>query len=600
MQSPNFISEHTLKVLYGDNKALPNLSGELSLEAWLNPIPLSFRKHWQKVGTTDLAELTPIETGSYRFFYDKDQFNPFVLSANTVRAVDLLNICQELKDQYIELESRIINKDIEQKLAEQLNEIALEELSSQRPKTVGLLHAKTILLEQKTGTTNSYQLTVEELFTEELDPSLLVLQRKKLETEKEQLTRQREAASHPGSPHNLHFQSSKLKGEYAYRFTQLVMCIEAIKHGLFILKNLAPENLKIEVSDAMLHQAIQDYRQFPATMTDLPAALGARVENPSASHLLEPEIDIQHLLESVGMILQKDRLNTTSHIHRVSIQELLNAAWDKKMTNGSWKVDIGEELRKRIQTGWDNRIKHKPTSQAAAGSPSEETPAKEIRERRLERLERKIRKSRLESAAKEIWKSRLESIKSLESLESIKNLEEEFSQSCRESLEEEFWKSRLVREDWKQYLEERKISIELSDLMLPKGVRLVSIGAEAILSTRKKNSSRNRPGVHRYEAMKDTVFPFTIIPPEQYMGPDTTYSKWPVKRVQFSSSPSLGSQSVTLHSKDGSILFGQEEVENYLPYGTWQLYFETGMDSEQLFKAVKDIYLYLNLKTSNL
>lgn len=344
MKSQNFIPERTLRVLYGNHQGLPELPGERPFEDWCGDLLGPFRREWQQV------PVIPIRTTTYsgpillEFNYDRTRLNPYHLQENFSRAMQLLDECYALKDTYKDYEVQILNEEAMFDMFEKQQAIATAELELMRKNLYSVFNAQTLVSGQEDGK-NTLKGKPEDVLPGESEELAIELKKQKMALEKEDMDRLKKASTDLGSPYNKHGVVARLKAKYAHRFTELVMHVEVIKHGLLILNGKKPGVFTITEED--LNDAIDAYRHFPQLQNSmqLKAATDTTEELTNTQHA-EPETLIRTYLWEVSETLQREHLVTDEYIHRLSVKHILpeEVVWKDVVETGMITFNL-EEIR---------------------------------------------------------------------------------------------------------------------------------------------------------------------------------------------------------------------------------------------------------------
>lgn len=246
----NILPPQLLNIFYGDDFPIP-IEDQPSLPEWVNGLDHPNRRHWENLVLDvnhPLDVRIPRQPDNPTFHYDKLRLNPLHLQENHRTASALLEECLALKDRFKELDRRIIEDAVSAETEKALQallpleqQIAAYEASTMAKAErfeVSEEGEKTILSPQNGEQTDDYARATLSLLQQK--HAIFVKERERLDAERQT----------PNSPFRLIERRDRVKAKYVHLMSELILLIEAIKHGMYLVLDEKPSYAVITVEDA--------------------------------------------------------------------------------------------------------------------------------------------------------------------------------------------------------------------------------------------------------------------------------------------------------------------------------------------------------------
>lgn len=246
----NILPPQLLNIFYGDDFPIP-VEELPSLPDWVNGLDHPIRRQWEDLVLDvnhPLNVRVPRQPDNPTFHYDKLRLNPLHLQENHRTASALLEECLALKDRFKELDRRIIEDAVSAETEKALQALLPleQQITAYESGTMAKANRfevsedgeKTILSPQNGEETEDYARATLSLLQQK--HAIFVKERERLDAERQT----------PNSPFRLIERRDRIKAKYVHLMSELILLIEAIKHGMYLVLDEKPSYAVITVEDA--------------------------------------------------------------------------------------------------------------------------------------------------------------------------------------------------------------------------------------------------------------------------------------------------------------------------------------------------------------
>lgn len=246
----NILPPQLLNIFYGDDFPIPEKE-QPSLPDWVNGLDYPNRRHWEGLVLDvnhPLNVSVPRQPDAPTFHYDKLRLNPMHLLENHQTATGLLEECLALKDRFKELDRRIIEDAVSAETEKALQDLLPleQQIAAFEASTMAKAEGyevsetdKTTVVTPKTSPqTQDYAEATLSLLQQK--HAIFVKERERLDAER----------NTPNSPFRLIERRDRIKAKYVHLMSELILLIEAIKHGMYLVLDEKPSYAVITVEDA--------------------------------------------------------------------------------------------------------------------------------------------------------------------------------------------------------------------------------------------------------------------------------------------------------------------------------------------------------------
>jgi hypothetical protein len=204
------------------------------------PIPREDRWRIQLRSIPDYVPLLQENNDNpiYNFYYDKELYDPYLIKVNLSEAYQLHNDCLKLQKKIRQIKKDVLTLKLKMKLNNDLENLNDQEFTVLKNKLKTISNAST--LEKNDSNLNAkIDNTVIDLELEYIKKVKKINSDHKKNLYKQVLDRK--------SVLSQIVDLERLATEYWRNFTELVMCIQAIKHGLYLTYGIVPDNNQPEI-----------------------------------------------------------------------------------------------------------------------------------------------------------------------------------------------------------------------------------------------------------------------------------------------------------------------------------------------------------------
>ncbi len=263
-----------LQILLGDNISEITISPEKDLKfinpEWVDGPPLKFPVELIPIPEPKIDDrlleylrgevptAPVVQPKVYKFYYDRAVYNPYAVNKNLMDAINLHADCIELRKQVRNIRLKQKVEDDQYELEKKLEEFASQELELIRMRSTNISYAKKLQTnEGETTGTFDEEATEKEIALAQSVKEITNKFREKIRQEKRTIT----------SLYSDQIDLQRAEIKYWYKFTELVMLLQAIKHGLYLIFGMEPKHNadilkqleKQEIKDNLEELTIRDY-----------------------------------------------------------------------------------------------------------------------------------------------------------------------------------------------------------------------------------------------------------------------------------------------------------------------------------------------------